>query len=147
MLEGRTHRALQTSGYCGAALFEKVLRQTDYVLYDLKLMDSIQHKRYTGVTNEKILTNFDLLVKSGREFVVRTPLIPGVTDTAANLTEIARFLKERGIGSIDLLPYNKMAGGKYASIGAVYKPSFDENIPSQSRTEIFESMGIKVHIL
>jgi len=147
LLEGRTHRALQTCGYCEAELFKKVLKQTDYVLYDLKLMDAAQHKRYTGVTNEKILNNFEILANSGKEFVVRTPLIPGVTDTVENLTAIAVFLKERGIGSIDLLPYNKMAGGKYASIGAVYEPSFNESVPSQPRTEIFERMGIEVHIL
>ena len=147
LLKEKTNRALQTCGYCEPELFEKVLEQIDYVLYDLKLMEPALHQRYTGVTNEKILHNFQTLAKSGKEFVVRTPLIPGVTDTEENLTAIAVFLKEQGISSIDLLPYNKMAGGKYASIGAVYKPSFDESIPSQPRRELFESMGIKVNIL
>ena len=147
LLAGKTHRALQTSGYCEPEIFQQVLAHTDYVLYDLKLMDPALHEQYTGVTNEKILSNFETLLRSGKEFTVRTPLIPGVTDTVENLTAIASFLKNHGIGSIDLLPYNKMAGGKYASVGAEYRPTFDENVPSQPRTEIFESMGIRVKVM
>ena len=147
LLKGKTNRALQTSGYCEPELFEQVLSETDYVLYDLKLMDPQMHLRYTGVSNEKILHNFTTLVKSGKPFVVRTPLIPGVTDTQENLRAIAAFLQKQGVGAIDLLPYNKMAGGKYVSIGREFKPSFDESISSQPRRELFEELGIRVNIL
>lgn len=147
LLEGKTNRALQTCGYCEPELFERVLEHTDYVLYDLKLMDPVQHERYTGVRNEKILHNFRTLKKSGKPFVVRTPLIPGVTDTTENLQSIAAFLEEQEVDSIDLLPYNKMAGGKYASIGKVYAPSFDGSIPCQPHTELFEKLGVSARIL
>ena len=146
-LKGKTNRAIQTSGFCDPGLFEKVLAETDYVLYDLKLMDARQHKRYTGVTNENILNNFKTLRRSGKPFVVRTPLIPGVTDTEENLLSIAKFLNQEKVDVIDLLAYNKMAGSKYASVGSVYSPSFDESVPCQSHVEIFERFNIKVNLL
>lgn len=147
LLEGKTSRALQTCGYCEPAVFEQILGHIDYCLYDLKLMDPLIHKHYTGVSNEKILHNFQTLAKSGKEFVVRTPLIPGVTDTVENLTSIAAFLKNCQVDSIELLPYNKMAGSKYASIGAAYAPSFDETLDSCPHVEIFRDMGINTRIL
>lgn len=147
LLKGKTNRAIQTSGFCKPDIFKVVLEETDYVLYDLKLMDDIEHQHFTGVSNKKILQNFHSLCVSGKEFVVRTPLIPGVTDREENLEAIAQALKREGVKTIDLLEYNKMAGGKYASVGKKYTPSFDEKIPSQIHREVFDAYDIYVNIL
>ena len=93
------------------------------------------------------LKNLEILVQSGKEFVIRTPLIPGVTDTEENLTCIADVLAKHQISYIELLPYNKFAGGKYAAIGMEYCPSFNENVEPQPRVEIFEEREIKVSIM
>ena len=37
LLQGKTNRGLQTTGFCKQSTFEKILTQTDLVLYDLKL--------------------------------------------------------------------------------------------------------------
>ena len=147
LLKGKTHRALQTSGYAAPEVFNRVLQELDYVLYDIKLVDAAQHQHYIGASNGKILANFRTLCRSGVPFVVRTPLIPGVTDTVENLTAIAALLKENGVNHIELLPYNQFAGGKYAAVDMEFKPSFDETVPSQPRTEIFEHYGIHARIM
>lgn len=147
LLKGKTNRALQTSGYCATEIFTQALEHLDYVLFDLKIIDDNLHRKYTGVSNKQILENFEMLTRSNVPFVVRTPLIPTVTDTKENLTKIARLLKFYDIKEIDLLPYNKVAGGKYASIGREYKPSFDENIKSSPHFEIFEQYDIKANLL
>ena len=146
-LNGKTHRAVQTCGYCTPSIFLKVLGSCDYMLFDIKLVDESLHKRYTGVSNSVILQNFGTLVSSGKDFVIRTPLIPGVTDTEENLRAIAALLKQNGINYIELLPYNKMAGSKYQLSGKVYEPSFDEKIPPAPRTELFGEYGIQVKIV
>ena len=87
------------------------------------------------------------MAKSGKSFVIRMPLIPGVTDTEENLRLAADLLRENGIGYIELLPYNKMAGAKYSLIGEEYSPSFDTQRAVEMRTEIFERVGIKTKIL
>ena len=78
---------------------DKVLPFTDYILYDIKLFDSIEHKKYTGVPNERILENLiyvsNYIRKSGRriELWIRTPLIPGITAVTDNVRLIGCFIK------------------------------------------------------
>lgn len=147
LLKGRVHTAVQTSGYAPAAVFDRMLELTDYVLYDIKLADTEAHRRYTGVGNETILRNFRALTESGKDFTIRTPLIPGVTDTEENLTAIAALLKAHGVSQIELLPYNKAAGGKYAAAGRVFAPDYDEDIPCEPRIALFESAGVRAVVL
>lgn len=147
LLSGKTNRAVQTCGYCSPSLFEKVLDSSDYMLFDVKLVDESLHKRYTGVSNDLILQNFRMLATSGKDFVIRTPLIPTVTDTEENLEAIAGLLERNGIRYIELLPYNKMSGSKYRLAGMEYEPSFDESVPVSIRTELFANHGIQAKII
>lgn len=147
LLRGRVHRAVQTSGFCAPSVFEKILAETDYFLFDIKLVDDALHKRYTGASNAYIIQNFKTLLNSQKPFVIRTPLIPGVTDTEKNITDIAELLSENGVKYIELLPYNRMAGAKYSLIGEVYSPSFDASLDVKIREDIFHRYGIEVKII
>ena len=89
----------------------------------------------------------ELLAKSGVPFVTRVPLIPAVTDTPENLGSIAKIIARAGATRAELLPYNRFAGGKYASLGRKYSPSFDESAPPSPHTEIFEKYGVKAVVL
>ena len=140
---GRVNRAVQTCGYADAAVFKQVLDECDYMLFDLKLADESLHKRYTGVSNQKILNNFASLAASGKSFVVRMPMIPTVTDTEANVRQIAEILVANGVKYIELLPYNKLAGAKYPLVDMEYRPSFDGSMEPQMRSDIFIKYGIE----
>lgn len=146
-LKGKLHTAIQTCGFCDEKTFCTALELTDYFLYDLKLVDEAEHKRYTGASNASILRNFLHLAKSGKAFVVRIPLIPGVTDTEKNIAQIARLLAENHILYAELLPYNTMAGGKYKMLQREYRPLFDEKAPVNTQKNIFEAFGIETKIL
>ena len=147
LLNGKLHRAVQTSGFASEEIFEKVLEKADFFLFDLKLADSEKHKKYTGVPNEVILKNFEKLCKSNKAFTVRIPLIPSVTDTAENIRGLCGIMKKNGVTYAELLPYNKMAGGKYKMTGRKYTPDFDENVPVEIREDIFKSFGIEIYVL
>lgn len=147
LLRNKTHRALQTCGYAPPEVFDRVLRECDFVLYDLKLMDEESHRRYTGVSNRVILENYRTLAESGIPFCTRIPLIPSVNDTEENLRETARFLQSNRVRYVEILPYNRMAGGKYAAVGRTYAPTFDETVAPNPHREIFEQFGIEVKIL
>lgn len=142
LLAGKVHRAVQTCGFCTPEIFEDVLANCDYMLFDVKLADDALHQKYTGVSNARILENLCTLAKSGKEFVIRIPLIPTVNDTEDNIRQTAELLRDNGISYVELLPYNKMAGAKYKLAGMEYNPSFDERVPVQLRTEIFAAYGI-----
>jgi len=108
------HVAIETSGYADAEVFRKVISECDLVMMDLKLADREEHKKFTGVYNDKILANLETLKSSGKDFLLRTPLIPGITDTDENLAAIARLADG---APVELLPYNNLAPAKYPSVG------------------------------
>lgn len=114
------HLAIQTSGYADFETYRRVISRMDYVMQDIKLADDNMHIKYTGVSNKKILKNIDWLKKSGKEFVLRVPQIPGITDTEENLKEIKRIAEG---ANPELLPYNKLAGAKYEMLGMKYSLS------------------------
>ncbi len=115
-LEG-FHLALETGGYASPEVYAEAIEKFDYIMQDVKLIDREAHKRYTGVYNDQILANIEILKKSGKDFVFRVPLIPGITDTKENLAAI-RALTEGY--KVEYLPYNKMAGAKYKMLGMEY---------------------------
>ena len=112
------HLCIETSGYTDAETFQTVLGLLDFVIMDLKIADTESHLRYTGVENGRILTNFRLLQQSGKPFIVRTPLIPGITDTEENLSAVAKIV---GDAVWEKIPYNEMAGAKYKMLGMTYQ--------------------------
>jgi pyruvate formate lyase activating enzyme len=146
-LNGQTNRALQTSGYCDEMVFLDILQHLDYVLFDLKIVDEEKHAEYTGRSNKEIIHNFEALCSSGKKFCVRIPLIPTVTDTIENITAIAALMRESNAAYAELLPYNKMAGGKYAMAGKSYRPTFDEQKEVEIHRNIFEQNGISIKIV
>ena len=141
----RLHVVLDTSGCAGPDVFARVAGRCDLIYFDLKLIDRAAHRRYTGVTNDAILGNLGLLPGLGVAFVVRVPLVPGVTDTDENLRAIAETVRPlAGLLRVDLLPYNRAAGGKYASLGLRFDPPFDESQPVNANAGIFRGLGIPV---
>jgi pyruvate formate lyase activating enzyme len=115
------HTAIET---CGAAAWERlaqVAAHADLILYDLKLYDDAAHRRWTGASNRQILANAKALRRAGYNVQARIPLIPGVTDTDANLTALFCFLAEIGLPRVALLPYNPSAGAKYQWLDRSYE--------------------------
>ena len=112
------HLCIETSGYASNDVFQKMLKHMDFVIMDIKLADSDMHKKYTGCDNQLILENFTLLKKSEKPHIIRTPLIPHITDTEENLSKIQKII---GDSTWEKLPYNQMAGAKYKMLGMDYE--------------------------
>ncbi len=121
---GNVHKAIQTSGYAPHDTYTRVISRFDYIMQDLKIADPARHRQYTGVDNDRILHNVDWLKRSGKTFVLRIPLIPGITDTPENLTALSHIA---GDCPVELLPYNTMAGAKYPMLGMTYTLPEDGN--------------------
>ncbi len=141
------HILLDTSGYGAERDFRRLVERSDLVFFDLKLIDQLAHRHYTGCGNAPILHNLKVLVEMSKPFVVRVPLVPGVTDTDRNLADIARTIHGMpGLVRVDLLPYNRAAGGKYEAAGMAFKPEYDESRPLNLNTQVFEQAGIQVAV-
>jgi pyruvate formate lyase activating enzyme len=138
---------LDTSGYGQEQDFCRLVNRSDLVFFDLKLIDSIAHQHYTGCDNDLILKNLVVLNEMGKPFVVRVPLVPGVTDTNQNLADIVQTVRGlSGLMRVDLLPYNKAAGSKYQYAGMEFRPDYDESRELNLNTKLFEQAGIEVTI-
>jgi len=111
------HTAVETSGYAEEQVFRQIAENCDLVIMDLKLADPILHKKYTGVDNAWILKNAAWLRQSGRPHLFRTPLIPGITDTAENLAALRAII---GDSPYEQMPYNTLAGAKYPMLEMDY---------------------------
>lgn len=117
------HRAVDTTGYANTAIILAIAQRTDLFLYDLKMMDTAKHQHYTGVGNELILHNLQVLAENAAKITIRIPLIKGINDDAENIEETARFVAalQGEKKQVNLLPYHNIASRKYEKLGWNYE--------------------------
>lgn len=148
LLTPQLHVAIETSGYAPTDDFVRIIRLVDLVYMDLKLIDPEGHRHFTGADNALILRNLATLPASGVPFIIRVPLIPGVTDTPMNLDGIAEILAHiPGLDHVELLAFNPVAGGKYHACGMPYQPEFSPSAAVRIDAAPFTAVGIKVKVL
>lgn len=111
------HLCIETSGFADSEIFKSIVDKLDFVIMDIKLVDGDAHKKHTGVDNKLILQNFEYLRKCGKPYIVRTPIIPDITDTSENLKAIEEII---GNSKWEKLPFNAAAGAKYRMLGMEY---------------------------
>jgi len=116
------HTVLDTCGHASWESFDRLRGDVDLFLYDLKLVDAERHRRYTGVSNDRILANLRRLSELGHRIVLRMPVVPGITDDAENV-EAVRALAAGlpQLARVDLLPYHRIGVGKYLRLDRKYR--------------------------
>src|SRR6478672_6311614 len=91
------HTALDTNGFLGDRLSDAELEQIDLVLLDIKGWDSERHRYLTGKDVRPTLDFARRLSARRRPISLRFVLVPGLTDDAEDITQIARFCAELGV--------------------------------------------------
>ena len=117
------HTAIETSLYARQEILEEILPYLDRIFADFKLENEDLHKKYTGVSNERIRRNLKFLLESEKKdaVIIRTPMIPGMTATKENIEAVGRWIS--GIYpevSYEILNYNPLAESKYHLIDQEY---------------------------
>ncbi len=117
----KIHVTIDTSGYASEKIFINIAEKVDLFLFDLKIIDNTEHIKYCGVPVEPILRNLKYLDKIKKETIIRFPVIPTITDKNQNIEDIINFLKRFiNINKIELLPYHRIAEGKYKKFNITY---------------------------
>ncbi len=143
------HTVLETCGMAPGEVVFDVATKADLVLYDLKVVDPLKHRRYTGAANEMILANLEMLAATEHPLVVRLPVIPGINDGEEDLLTCLRLLAALRIRRIDLLPYHRIGTEKYRRLGRHYQlpetaaPTAEQDRMMAAR---FEAEGFEVTI-
>lgn len=104
-------------------------------------MDNARHAEYTGVSNIGILDNYRLLFESGKDIMVRIPVIPGFNDDHDHIERLRQFIlttKNKSLKRICLLPYHKIGSSKYKRFNIPYLMDDVEQPSSQRMLELKE---------
>jgi pyruvate formate lyase activating enzyme len=112
------HTAIDTCGFAPWQKFEQIIPYTDVFLYDIKHMDPEAHEKYTGRSNELILSNLKKLNSSGAGIYIRLPLINGINCADKDIDALIGFLKTVSVRRVYLLPYHKVGSHKRERLGS-----------------------------
>ncbi len=138
--------AVDTCGQVAWNVMEKALDIADLILFDVKHLDSAEHRDGTGVDNKLILSNLEKAVSSGGARIwIRIPVIPGYNDSNEYIEKLAARLSSLKAEKISVLGYHEFGRPKYQSLGKAYQLSGRQplgNIRLNEIVEIFKSAGL-----
>ena len=111
----RIRTAVETCGMVPAETIRAAAQYLNYVLFDIKHMDSDAHAAQTGAPNKRILENFRMLAEEFPELPIlaRTPVIPGFNDNGKTIAAIAEFIRPFARVEYEMLPYHRLGTQKY----------------------------------
>ena len=136
--ENGINTAIDTAGNVPYSYFEKILTYTDIFLYDVKCIDNILHKKYTGADNFLIHENLKKLLQLDKEIIIRVPIIPGINDNKEEILKIKSLIdKFKKDVKIELLPYHSSGESKYYALNTVFLPF---NTPSNIKIKELKSL-------
>lgn len=133
------HTCLDTSAHAPTEYFQRVLPFTDLFLIDYKLTDTEKHKQYTGVSNQLIMKNLQLIYEANAKIILRCPIIPGINDSDQHLEGIAALDKRYpALEAINLMPYHTMGNHKAQQLGGQ-----QDELPPQAASEQEQQQWLK----
>ena len=144
------HTALDTSGYLEDRVTAEMLENIDLVLLDIKSFDEATYREVTGVELAPTLRLATRLSDACKPVWIRFVLVPGLTDAAANVSGLARFVAGlTNVERVEIVPFHQMGRQKWEDLGIPYllsetKPPTNDEI--QRVTELFETEGVNVGV-
>lgn len=143
--------AIETTGFAKWETIQKYLPHLDYVLMDIKHMDSAKHKAFTTQPNELIHENARKIAESGMvDLTIRVPVIPTFNATPEEIYDIAVFASSLpGVTKLHLLPYHRLGQGKYEGLNREYTMSHIEPMSNEYMQKLLHAAqrsGLKCQI-
>lgn len=145
------HVAVETNLSIPLEYVEELFELVDMVMCDVKIFDNQKHEQYTGISNSVVLDNLKKLDEMNIPFIVRTPLIPGVTDSETNIEAIAEYICQfKNLSRYELLNFNPLGEAKYK--GLAMENQFEKERPLHSDQyeklkKIAEAKGVVVKVV
>lgn len=141
------HTAVDTCGFAAPGIMADIARRADLFLYDVKLINDARHRKVVGESNGPVLDNLRGLVRSGKDIMVRIPLVAGVNGDEESLRETADFLESvGGIRLVSLLTYHALGTEKSRRLHGKRPAAFEappEEFVAAARKEL-EKRGFEV---
>ena len=122
------HTAVETNGSLGCRLTDAELETIDLVLLGIKTWDPERHRRLTGMEIGPTLEFARRLATLRKPIWVRFVLVPGLTDDAKDIAQIATFTASLGnVERVEVLPFHQMGKFKWKELNLSY--TLDKVLP------------------
>ena len=143
------HTAVETNGNLGARLTDAELEKIDLVLLGIKTWDPERHCRLTGMEIGPTLDFARRLAARRKPVWVRFVLVPGLTDDAKDIAQIAKFTASLGnVERVEVLPFHQMGKFKWKELKLNYTLN-DAKAPPTDAVEVacmqFRAEGLKAY--
>jgi pyruvate formate lyase activating enzyme len=143
------HTALDTNGRLGTRLTDADLQSIDLVLLDIKSWDPERHRQLTGMEVGPVLDFARRLANHKRPMWLRYVFVPGWSDDAEHISQLARFAASLGnVERVDVLPFHQMGRFKWKELKLNYTLE-DVQPPAREAVEhacaIFRAEGLKAY--
>lgn len=142
--------AIDTCGVAPTENYQKILPYADLFLYDLKFINSHEHKLYTGAGNELVLANLRYLAQQQANIHLRLILLDEINASELDAEEIIQWLAAEKIhvSEISLLPYHDFGRDKYERLKRVCTQNFKKPDDQQVTTiqKVYQDAGYQVSI-
>lgn len=132
---------LDTAGCVSWSRFEAVLPFVDTVFLDWKTSDPSFMRDRIGGDPTIIRGNLDRLVAAGADVHIRIPLIPDVNTTEEAVSAVTEDLRKAGVKTVALLPFHRLAVGKYEAMGLEYPYRDTPPLPPEEAARIAERLS------
>jgi pyruvate formate lyase activating enzyme len=87
---------IDSNGHLGAQGWAALLPQTDGVMLDIKALDPALHLAMTGRSNARSLASARQIHAAGKLHELRFLMVPGQTDSDAEISRLIRFCQDLG---------------------------------------------------
>lgn len=132
--------AMESAGFADFEVINQYLPYLDYVLMDIKHMDSNKHKEFTSKPNHLILENARKIAEAHTNLTIRVPIIPTFNHTKEEVKAIAMFVKTLpGVKELHLLPYHRLGQDKYEGLDREYTMAQVEPLSNEYMEELLEA--------
>lgn len=131
------HTCIETNGAFPLEAYRKIMPLVDIFLMDYKITDDRLHRELTGVSNRRTIENIEMLSNSGKDLVIRCPIIPGVNDNKEHFAAIAHLSGELPVLGYEIMPYHALGVAKGERVGreiTAYTPPDNETIAQWKET-------------
>ncbi|HKP11786.1 MAG TPA: pyruvate formate-lyase-activating protein [Blastocatellia bacterium] len=129
------HTTIETNGSLGDRLSDAELGAIDLVMLGIKTWGEEHHRHLTGREIGPTLDFARRLAALGKPVWVRFVLVPGLTDDAKEIAEIAEFAAGLGnVERVEVLPFHQLGRFKWKELGLDYMLK-DVGPPTAEATE------------
>lgn len=132
--------ALETNGIVSKNKLRELTKYVDIFLFDYKISDVEEHKKFTNMEIENVLASLEILNKENAQVVLRCPVIPTINDNIEHFRTIKKLKsKYSNIVSVDIMAYHSTGKYKWEQIGLEYS-LMDIKTVDYEQKELWENL-------